>query len=229
MRETRATSSMKATRRERRRKTRGEREARSVDAVRGDDHVVDAARTFVFAYAVVSTLAPRRTPRILDDPVRFGRPSNRGEAARAVADDEDAVIERLGVAEPRAGDAADVTLHPRSVDPDGQWAVFDQRRRHLFFVVADEGEVLERRAEFAFLRLALALLADVRVRLLGIDASVLYDVLHRVRRQAAVTARIARVRHVWIATDVAVHELLFAQFNELSGADEVRALDRTRR
>ena len=148
----------------------------------GDDHVVYAARALSLAHAIVPALAPRAGPRVFDDPKRFLRPAHGREPAGVIPDDQDAVIERFGVAQPRTRDAAEITLHPRGVDSDGERAVRHECGGYLFFVVADVGKVRQRRADFAFRRLSFALFADVRVRFLRVDASVFDDVFHRVRR-----------------------------------------------
>lgn len=100
-------------------KTRGEREARLVDVVRGDDYVVDVVWIFVFVYVVVFIFVLCWILRIFDDLVWFGCLLNWGEVVRVVVDDEDVVIERFGVVELRVGDVVDVILYLCSVDFDG--------------------------------------------------------------------------------------------------------------
>mmetsp|Transcript_6774 Transcript_6774/g.22700 ORF Transcript_6774/g.22700 Transcript_6774/m.22700 type:complete len:237 (+) Transcript_6774:516-1226(+) len=197
--------------------------------VRGNDHVVDAARASAFTHEHVPFGPPVWTPAILYDPVRLFRPAHGREAARAVADDEDAMVERFRVANVRASDATHVRLHPCSIDTDRKRTVFHQCGSYLVFVRRDERKVLERRAELALFRLALAFFAYIRVGFLGVDATVFDDIFHRIRRQTTVTARIARLWHIWIASNVAIHQLLLAELDQLARFEKVRAFERPRR
>merc|ERR1711998_818938 len=81
----------------------------------GADHGVEAAGALVLADAVVALLASGGAPGVLDLPVVLAR-------VGADADDEDAVVEALGVAEdlPRARNATGVELHGAGVDADGE-------------------------------------------------------------------------------------------------------------
>merc|ERR1712113_680762 len=99
------------------------------------DHLVQTAHAVAPHNAVISSLPPRNSPTITNNPIIL-LPD---KAAMAEAHYSYTVVKRLRVTEElRIGcDAAEVELHELRIDADGQGAVLHQRGGNLILVGAD--------------------------------------------------------------------------------------------
>ena len=163
----------------------------------GGDHAVDAADVAAAAEAVVPLLPPPLSPRVLDDPVGAVAQPQRREAARAVADEEHAVVDPRARAEERARHPAHVRLHERRVEPHREGTAPDQRRADLGLVAGrHRGEVGHADGGLRRVEAARPRRARVRVRPLLHQPAGLHQVRVRVRHQPAGAAVVALVlRH----------------------------------
>uniref|UniRef100_A0A804MQV1 Uncharacterized protein n=1 Tax=Zea mays TaxID=4577 RepID=A0A804MQV1_MAIZE len=163
----------------------------------GGDHAVDAAYVASAAQAVVPLLTPLLSPRVLDDPVGAVAQPQRREAARAVADEEHAVVDPRARADERARHPAHVRLHERRVEPHREGPAADERRADLGLVAGRHGgEVGHADGDLGRVEAAGPRRARVRVRALLHQAAGLHQVRVRVRHQPAGAAVVALVlRH----------------------------------
>jgi hypothetical protein len=162
----------------------------------GGDHGVDATHAPAAAEAVVPLLPPLLPPRVLDDPVGPVPEPQRREAARAVPDEQHAVVDEGAGADERARHPGNVGLHERRVERDGERAPADQRGTELCLVAvsgAHRSEVCHADGGPCRVEAARAGRARVRVRALlheaaGVD-EVRVGVGHQPARAAVVAAR----------------------------------------
>ena len=136
---------------------------RRVGCLRGDAALVAA----VARHPDVAVLAPSGTPRVLDDIV-----------AVTVADRQHTVIQEDAVAVRLVVDAARVELERdvRGVDGDGDRADVGQGVGERVLVLRRDVRVSGEGGRVGRLGLAVAVSGRVRVRSLGLDAAVVFDV-----------------------------------------------------
>eukprot|EP01136_Pigoraptor_vietnamica_P008884 Opistho-1_new@44795 len=177
-------------------------------------HRVEAAAALAEDDAVVTLLAPRRTPAVLDDPVRLAAVSG----LLVIADEEDTVVKVLGVAEDRPGvrDTAEVELHGTGVDANRDGAVGGEPGSELCLVRGERLPARNRGGNVRRLERARALRALVGVVSLGHDTTLLLDKLVGVAGEAAVAALVDRV---------AVNNVLLRERDELALLQEPLALE----
>jgi hypothetical protein len=178
----------------------------------GGRGVVDQALVLALLDADVALLTPRRSPRVLDDPVR-----------RLVliveANGEHAVVD---LARDAVGhDAAGVRLPRGGVDADGNRAVGEHLVRNRVLIVGNvlvSGDLGAVRVARGLARWCNTVAGDVGVAVLGrnLTAAGLHQPLESVVHEAAVAA---------IAGGVARHQVLLRQRHELVVLDEPLALD----